>query len=64
MFRVSGLFWSIRLTKLFKAFDSNGDGYVTLSTMLLADKSSFRTGGEWESRQARILAGLLELGRI
>lgn len=44
------------LTKLFKAFDSNGDGFVTLSTMLLADKSSFRTGGEWESRQAR--AGL------
>ena len=42
------------LTKLFKAFDSNGDGFVTLSSMLLADRSAAATGGEWESRQARV----------
>ena len=46
------------LGKLFKAFDSNGDGFVTLSTMLLADQSSMRTGGEWESRQARVGLGV------
>ena len=45
------------LTKLFKAFDSNGDGFVTLSTMLLADRSAAATGGEWESRQARVGLG-------
>ena len=42
------------LTKLFKAFDKNNDGFVTLSSMLLADRSAAATGGEWESRQARI----------
>ena len=41
------------LTKLFKAFDTNNDGFVTLSSMLLADRSAAATGGEWESRQAR-----------
>tara|TARA_B100000795_G_scaffold161353_1_gene121239 strand:+ start:237 stop:548 length:312 start_codon:yes stop_codon:yes gene_type:complete len=46
------------LTKLFKAFDSNGDGFVTLSTMLLADRNAATTGGEWESRQARVGLGL------
>ena len=46
------------LTKLFKAFDSNGDGFVTLSTMLLADRNAATTGGEWESRQACVGLGL------
>ena len=41
------------LTKLFKAFDTNNDGFVTLSSMLLADRSAAATGGEWESRQVR-----------
>ena len=41
------------LTKLFKAFDTNNDGFVSLSSMLLADRSAAATGGEWESRQAR-----------
>ena len=42
------------LSKLFGAFDSNSDGFITLSNMMLSDSGRMQTGGEWEARQARV----------